>query len=99
MCLWRPLGLSRSSSAANKPLVYKIHKANAPAGPRQLAVRASEQDPTTSLTGFVAFQPFDELQGELEAVVQSSEASNGRASLARSDYAEELEAAVNAQIK
>lgn len=69
-----------------------------PAGPRREAhvLRASEQDPTTSLTGFVAFQPFDEFQGELAAVEQST--TNGR-SLARSDYAEELEAAVNAQIK
>ncbi len=75
------------------------HPLTRPRQPLVAPVRAATpQDPTSSLTGFVAFQPFDEVQQELAVVEQTSNA-NGRASLARSGYAEELEAAVNAQIK
>ena len=93
-----PAKLFRSSRALNKSLGVEIHRRGIPQGP-VVRASASEPDPTTNLTGFVAFQPFDEIQGELAAVEQSSEQANGCASLARSDYAQGLEAAVNAQIK
>lgn len=99
MHFWNPRGASTRRIARNKSLGVEIQPLTIrQAGPLVRTKAASESDPTTSLTGFVAFQPFDELQGELAGIEQSEQA-NGRASLARSDYAEELEAAVNAQIK